>query len=247
MRIAFLTDIHANLEALTACLEHAWRQRADHAVFLGDHVGYGADPGPVLNTVMTLVARGAVALLGNHDVAVLRGPSREMNPEARTVVEWTRSRLGPAELAFLGGLPLTVEEGGRLYAHANAWAPDRWEYITSPFDAGKSMRATRCGLTFCGHMHTPALYHMAADGRACAFAPVPGTAIPLSPQRRWLAIPGSVGQSRDGNPAACYAMFDEAANLLTYHRVPYDDQAPLRKIVEAGLPLSYNVRIGEAR
>ena len=246
MRIALLTDIHANLEALTACLEHADRARADRCVFLGDLVGYGADPGPVLDLVMSLVARGGVAILGNHDRAVLSGLG-QMNPEARTVVEWTRSRLGPNQIGFLGALPLGVEEEGRLYVHANAWAPDRWEYITSPFDAGRSMRATRCGLTFCGHMHTPALYHMASDGRASAFTPVPGTGIPLGPQRRWLAIPGSVGQSRDGNPAACYALFDDALHLLTYHRVPYDDQAPLRKILAAGLPLSFNARLGEAR
>ena len=246
MRIALLTDIHANMEALAACLEHADRARAERCVFLGDLVGYGADPGPVLDTVMALVARGGVAVLGNHDQAVLWG-SDQMNPEARTVAAWTRSRLGPAQLGFLGGLPLEVEEGGRLYVHANAWAPDRWEYITSSFDAGRSMRATRSWITFCGHMHTPALYHMAGDGRASAFTPVPGTGIPLGPQRRWLAVPGSVGQSRDGNPAACYALFDDAANLLTYHRVPYDEQAPLRKIREAGLPLSFNARIGEAR
>ena len=246
MRIAFLADVHANLEALAACLEHAERARADRAVFLGDLVGYGADPGPVLDAVMGLVARGGRAVLGNHDLAVLGGLSAQMKPEARAVADWTRSRLGPAQFGFLGGLPLTAEEGGRLYVHANAWAPDRWEYITSAFDAGRSMRATRCSLTFCGHMHTPALYHMAADGRAAFFSPVPGTGIPLGPQRSWLAIPGSVGQSRDGNPAACYAIFDDVSSLLTYHRVPYDDQAPLRKIREAGLPLSFNARIDEA-
>jgi diadenosine tetraphosphatase ApaH/serine/threonine PP2A family protein phosphatase len=136
-----------------------------------------------------------------------------------------------------------LEESGRLYVHANAWAPDGWEYVTSPFDAGRSMRATRCRLTFCGHVHTPALYHAAFDGRASAFVPVPGTGIPLGPQRRWLAIPGSVGQSRDGNPAAAYALFDDAAGVLTFHRVPYDEQVPLRKIRDAGLPLSYNARV----
>jgi len=240
MRIAFLTDIHANIEALVACLDHARRAQAGYYVFLGDLVGYGADPGPVLDTVMGYVAAGGVAVLGNHDLAVLQGASNQMNPDARKVVAWTRSRLEPAQLAFLQGLPLQVEQGGRLYVHANAWAPDRWEYIASEFDAGKSMRATRCRLTFCGHVHTPALYHMNADLRASAFAPVPGTGIPLGPQRRWLAIPGSVGQSRDGNPAACYALFDEATSVLTCLRVPYDTEAPLRKIRDAGLPETFN-------
>jgi diadenosine tetraphosphatase ApaH/serine/threonine PP2A family protein phosphatase len=246
MRIAFLADVHANMEALAACLEHADRAGAQRCVFLGDLVGYGADPGPVLDTVMALIARGGVAVLGNHDQAVLWG-SDQMNAEARTVVDWTRSRLSAAQLSFLGSLPYGIEEQGRLYVHANAWAPERWEYVTSSFDAGRSLRATRATATYCGHMHTPALYHMAADGRVAAFTPVPGTGIPLGPQRRWLAIPGSVGQSRDGNPAACYALFDDATGELTYYRVPYDDQPPLEKIRAAGLPVSYNARIGEAR
>ena len=242
MRIAFLADVHANLEALTACLEHADRAGASRCVFLGDLVGYGADPGPVLALVRTLVARGGKAVLGNHDQAVVLGPTPQMNPEAREVIGWTRARLSADDLGFLAGLPLSAEEGPRLYVHANAWDPGRWEYITSPFDAGRSMRATRCRTTYCGHMHTPALYHLGGDGRPGAFLPTPGTSIPLGPQRRWLAIPGSVGQSRDGNPAACYALLDDATDALTFQRVPYDDEAPRRKILEAGLPLSFNVR-----
>lgn len=240
MRIAFLADVHANLEALAACLEHARQSGAGRHVFLGDLVGYGADPGPVLDVVIALVERGGVAVLGNHDLAVARGPSPRMSPDARTVVEWTRAHLRPAELGFLGALPLTVQEDGRLYVHANGWAPQDWEYVTSSFDAGRSIRATPCRLTFCGHVHTPAVYHAAADGRASAFSPVSGTSIPLGPARRWLAIPGSVGQSRDGNPAACYALFDDVSGLLTFHRVPYDAAIPLRKIREAGLPPSFN-------
>jgi diadenosine tetraphosphatase ApaH/serine/threonine PP2A family protein phosphatase len=240
MRIALLADVHANLEALAACIEHARKAEAGRHVFLGDLVGYGADPGPVLDKVIALVAGGGVAVLGNHDFAVVRGTSPQMNPEARTVVEWTRAHLLPSQLDFLEALPLTVVEDGRLYVHANAWAPERWEYITSPFDAGRSLRATPCRLTFCGHVHTPALYHAAADGRTSAFAPVSGTGIPLLAPRRWLALPGSVGQSRDGNPAASYAVFDDASGLLTFHRVPYDVEVPLRKIRGAGLPQFFN-------
>jgi diadenosine tetraphosphatase ApaH/serine/threonine PP2A family protein phosphatase len=247
MRIALLTDIHANLEALMACLEHADRAGASRCVFLGDLVGYGADPGPVVDVVRGLVERGGVAVLGNHDQAILYGASSQMNPEAATVVEWTRSRLSPGQFDFLRALPLAVEEAGRLYVHANAWAPDLWEYIVSPFDAGRSMRATRCRITFCGHMHTPALYHLAGDGRACAFTPVPGAAIPLLPARRWLVIPGAVGQSRDGNPAACYALLDDATDALVYYRVAYDLGASLDKIRAAGLPLSFNARLGLGR
>jgi len=243
VRIALLTDVHANLEALLACLAHADRAGAARCVFLGDLVGYGADPAAVLGVVSGLVSRGGAAVLGNHDQATLEGPSPRMNPDARAAIAWTRARLGPAELGFLARLPLSLEENGRLYVHANAWAPERWEYVTSPFDAGHSMRATRCRLTFCGHMHTPALYHLGPDDRPGAFTPTPGTGIPLGRPRRWLAIPGSVGQSRDGNPAASYALLDDATDVLTFHRVPYDVEAAIRKIREAGLPPSFNTRL----
>ena len=243
MRIALLTDLHANYEALTACLDHATRESADTFVFLGDLVGYGADPSPVLDRVMAMVEAGAIAVRGNHDEAVTHEPSPLMHPEARLAIEWTRERLTPAQMAFLATLPLTVEREDRLYVHANAWSPREWEYITSTFDAGRSMRATSKRLTFCGHVHEPALFHMSANGRVGAFLPVPGTGIPLSTTRRWLAIPGSAGQPRDGNPAASYAIFDAANNTATWHRVVYDHEAAARKIRISGLPPVFAARL----
>jgi diadenosine tetraphosphatase ApaH/serine/threonine PP2A family protein phosphatase len=162
-----------------------------------------------------------------------------MIPEARAAIEWTRGRLTPDDLAFLASLPLSREEDDRLYVHANGWAPEGWEYVVSGLEAGRSMRATRCRLTFCGHMHTPALYHLGPDGRTAAFEPTPGVAIRLSPGRRWLAIPGAVGQSRDGNPAAAYALLDADAATLTFHRVPYDVASAARKVRDAGLPVAF--------
>lgn len=243
MRTALLTDLHANYEALSACLEHARRNVADDFVFLGDLVGYGADPSLVLDTVMRMVEDGAVAVLGNHDDAVTREPSPLMHPEARFAIEWTRDRLNRAQLDFLAALPLTVERDDRLYVHANAWSPRDWEYVTSTFDAGRSMRATSRRMTFCGHVHEPAVFHMAADGRVAAFVPVPGTGIPLSTMRRWLAIPGSTGQPRDGNPAASYVIFDDATNLATWHRVAYDHVTAARKIRGSGLPQIFAARL----
>jgi diadenosine tetraphosphatase ApaH/serine/threonine PP2A family protein phosphatase len=243
MRIALLSDLHANLEAVVACLEHARSLGAGQRVFLGDLVGYGADPGPVMDIVAQGILHGDVAVLGNHDAAVSRAISYRMSIDAQLVVEWTRAHLTEEQLALLGSLPLVCEQGGRLYVHANAWAPDRWEYVLTQFDAGRSMRAIPWGLTFCGHVHTPSLYHMASDGRVAAFEPVPGVGIPLGPQRRWLAIPGSAGQPRDGNPAACYALFDDATRQLTYFRVPYDHETAARKIAAAGLPAGFDTRL----
>ncbi|HYG89220.1 MAG TPA: metallophosphoesterase family protein [Azospirillum sp.] len=245
MRIAVLADLHANIEAVEACLMHAHRARAERCVFLGDLVGYGADPGSVLDLVMAHVARGALAVLGNHDEAALAGPPERMDTDARAAAEWTRTQLTTAQRDFLAGLPLRVEEGGCLYVHANAWAPERWGYVQGVQAAERSLRATERRLTFCGHVHQPALYHLTPSGHAARFEPVPGTAIPLGSRRRWLAVPGSVGQSRDGNPAACYALFDDAAGVLTYYRVPYDHEAAAAKVLRAGLPPRLASRLRE--
>ncbi|HEY9446354.1 MAG TPA: metallophosphoesterase family protein [Burkholderiales bacterium] len=247
MRTALLTDIHANREALAACLAHAQHMRADRYAYLGDLVGYGADPAWVLDAVITHVDQGAIAVLGNHDAAVLHGPGKGMSVPARQVIEWTRQRLDARHLEFLASLPLTHEADDILCVHANAWAPGRWEYVASAMDARRSLTATASRHTFCGHVHEPALYHMSPDGRVAAFTPIPGTAIPLAPQRRWLAIPGSVGQPRDGVPAACYALFDAARHSLTYYRVPYDFEAAAAKIRAAGLPETFVVLLDPPR
>jgi diadenosine tetraphosphatase ApaH/serine/threonine PP2A family protein phosphatase len=236
MTIALMTDIHANREAFEACLAHAAERRADQFVFLGDFVGYGADPEWVLDKLMEHVGRGAIALLGNHDAAALGTLDGRLNAGAQHCIDWTRERLTPAHIDFLTQLPLTAEEGPCLYVHANGWDPGHFEYVFGPFEAGRSMRVARSRITFCGHMHEPMLYHMGLTQRVETFAPIPGSPIPLSAARRWLALPGSVGQPRDGNPAACYATFDELTNLLTYWRVPYDHEQAARKVIDAGLP-----------
>ena len=246
MLIALLTDIHGNREALEACLAHAARHPVDRFVFLGDYVGYGADPGFVVDTVQAFVADGAVALLGNHDSAAIGAPVR-MNDEAALAIEWTRTQLDPAQREFLAGLPLRVEDGDRLYVHASAAAPADWEYVVDVRAAANSIQATDAALTFCGHVHVPALYHFSVTGKIAGFDPEPGVEIPLNPQRRWLAVIGAVGQPRDRNPAACYALYDDAARTLTYVRVPYDVESAARKIRDAGLPLFFSVRLGMGR
>lgn len=243
MRLALLTDLHANLEALEACLEHAQRQRAEQLVFLGDLVGYGADPGPVVERVQAAVAAGALAVKGNHDEAATQGPPPAMRADAARAVTWTREHLTAEQLAFLQALPLSIERGERLFVHASAADPAHWSYVLSASDAVRSLRAVSAREIFCGHTHTPALYHLAADGAVAAFEPVPGTPIKLSSLRRWLVIPGSVGQPRDGNPAACYALLDETSDVLVFHRVPYDAERAARKIRVAGLPGDLGARL----
>lgn len=243
MLIALLTDLHANREAVSACLAHADEQKATQYAFLGDLVGYGADPAWVLDTVMDYASRGAYVLMGNHDIAILQDDKKGMNPVAYQVVEWTRSQLTAEHLAYIRNLPYRIEIDDMLLVHANAWAPEKWEYIDGPMEAMRSMHATKAHMTFCGHVHMPTLYHMTLTGKTGEFLPTPENSIPLSKQRRWLVIPGSVGQPRDGNPAACYATFDTVSLELTYFRVPYDAETAAEKIIAAGLPASLGMRL----
>lgn len=247
MKLALVTDLHANREAVEAVLEHCQEQGAERYAFLGDFVGYGADPGWVLDTVQAHVAQGAIAVFGNHDVGVVKGPSPTMTAMAREVVAWTRSQLSDEQLGFLGQLPLHQTEGDMLFVHANGFAPTRWEYILGRTEAVRSLQATACRYTFCGHMHLPMLFHLSAAGKAGEFTPVAGVPIPVPPHRQWLALPGSAGQPRDGNPAACYAMLDTGQQTLTFHRVPYDHATAANKIRAAGLPPALADRLGNGK
>ncbi len=247
MKIAILTDLHANREAVQSILDHALERRADRYAFLGDFVGYGADPVWVVDTVREYLGRGALAVQGNHDAAVASGTLPTMRPEARFVVDWTRSQLDADQMSFLGGLPLTCELGEILFVHANAFRPAGWEYIQGRLEASRSLYATRQRLTFCGHMHEPKLFHLSLVGKAGEFVPVAGEPIPLLAPRRWLVIPGAAGQPRDGDPAACYAMYDDEKLQVTFWRVPYDHETTGAKIREAQLPQSLATRLADGQ
>lgn len=249
MLLGLLADIHGNREALEACLADAQSRGVRDFVFLGDYVGYGADPEWVVRTVMGFVASGARAVLGNHDAAVV-GTVNGMHDGAEDSIEYTRNELGKRERAFLASLPLKVEISGRLFVHADAAAPGRWTYVREAADAVRSMRSTDCRATFCGHVHRPALYSMSEmwNGvsemwKATPFRPAAAVGIPLTRQRRWLAVVGSVGQPRDGNPAAAWAVLDTERNEVTFLRTPYDVEKTAAKIREAGLPEVFAERL----
>lgn len=246
MLTALLSDIHGNREALDACLEHARRAGAERIVFLGDYVGYGADPGYVVDTVARHVEGGAAALLGNHDEAIF-APSPGMNPLAAAAIAWTRERLDTAQIAFLRARPLSAEEGERLFVHASADDPRGWPYVTTSAEAERSMNATSRRLTFCGHVHVPALFHRPPRGPVAHETPVAGKPIALAPERRWLAVIGAVGQPRDADARACYGLLDDERGTLTYIRVPYDIDAAAAKIVQVGLPPALAARLHRGR
>ena len=245
MSLALLADIHSNLEALRSCLSHAQAHGARRYAFLGDLVGYGADPVAVLDIVAEHAARGALVVRGNHDEAVV-GDGGYLNESAAAAIAWTRDALSRAHREFLDSLPLCIREETACLVHASANAPERWDYVDSASEAERSSRAAARPYTFSGHVHHQVLYGSDAQGRMIAFHPRAGAAIPMSPVRSWLAIAGSVGQPRDGNAAACYALADLGAKSITFHRVAYDNYAAARKVRAAGLPeiLAYRLERG---
>lgn len=245
MPLALLADVHANLEALEACLAHARSRGANSFAFLGDVVGYGADPAAVVDVVMGHAATGAPVVKGNHDAATC-GEEGYLNESARAAVSWSRGVMRPEQVDFLRALPLVARLGDACLVHASAHSPQRWPYVDSPTEALRSVAAAGARYTFSGHVHEQVLYGADAQGRMVAFRPQPGVPIAVRATRRWLALAGSVGQPRDGNTAAAYAIFDPDAGEITFHRVPYDFAAAARKIRAAGLPemLAYRLERG---
>ncbi len=246
MLIALFADIHANRQAFEACLAHAREQQVDRYAFLGDYVGYGADPEWVVEKVGEFVNQGAIAIVGNHDRAV-SDPTLPMNRNAQIAIEWTRNQLGASARELLDRLPMTVEEGGRLYAHGDASAPSRFVYVVDSDVARHSIESTRAPVTIVGHVHMPAIYSLAQTGKLTLFQPVPGVSIPVLRQRRWLMVLGSVGQPRDGNPAASYSIFNTDTSEVTFLRVPYDIETAAARIREAGLPAPLADRLARGR
>ena len=235
MLLAIFTDIHANRQAFAACLEAARARGAERLICLGDIVGYGADPEWSVDTVMEIVANGGLVVRGNHDNAVSTA-SETMNAEAQAAIEWTRGRLSADQRRFLAELPMSVGDDDRLFVHAEASSPPRWRYVQNSADAARSMIATEAQVTFCGHIHRPALYSMSATAKMTSFTPTANMPVQLLRGRQWLAVVGSVGQPRDGDPAASFVTFDTKTRELTYCRVPYDVEAAAQRIRDNGLP-----------
>lgn len=250
MKLALLSDIHANLQALEACLQHAQAQGVDRIALLGDLVGYGAAPGAVLTRVEALMAEGAIVLQGNHDAMAVQPAGTEKTLGGSTA-GWTHDQLSEGQRQMLAGLPLTWSGESVLLVHASADAPARWRYVdeersaTASLDAAVADPAVR--YVFGGHVHHQSLYYRGAGRGLMRFTPTAGVPVPTPRHRHWLATIGSVGQPRDGDPRAMYALFDTTAAQLTFHRVPYDHHAAAAAIRRAGLPEYFAKRLEDGR
>ena len=228
MRLAVLSDIHANREALYAVIDTGRAHGVDAWLCLGDIVGYGADPQACLHRVRELTD---AVILGNHDAAAVGLQDLAyFNPHARRAAEWTAEQLDDAERQYLAALPLVLEQGEALFVHAEPSRPTEWGYVVDLADAQRALMAIAQRFCFVGHSHYPLLC-AECDGEVKMVA-----AGPIQTQSRYLANVGSVGQPRDGDPRACFALWDQAADTLELVRCPYDIATAQNKIIAAGLP-----------
>jgi len=229
MRVAVLSDIHANLVALEAVLDAIGP--VDAIWHLGDVVGYGPDPDGV---VARLADAGAIGVRGNHDAAACGGSEIDwFNPEARAAMEWTRKKISAGTVAWLEALPERRIEGDATLVHGSPRDPT-WEYITSVAVARANLAVldTRIGLH--GHTHVPVAFRD-DDGRVEAISPAAGSELPID-DHRVLLNPGSVGQPRDGDPRASWLVLDTATRRCSWHRVDYDVPAVQEAMRAARLP-----------
>jgi diadenosine tetraphosphatase ApaH/serine/threonine PP2A family protein phosphatase len=229
MRVAVLSDIHANLVALDAVI--ASIGSVDAIWHLGDVVGYGPEPDGVVDR---LVSVGAVGVRGNHDAAAVGVIDIDwFNPDARAAMEWTRRRISEPTRAWLAALPERHVEGDFSLAHGSPRDPT-WEYIVSVPIARANLAVLTTPFGLHGHTHLPMVW-AERDGQVEQIAPASGSTFALD-HRRALINPGSVGQPRDGIVTASYLVVDTASSQCTWHRVAYDIPAVQAAMADAGLP-----------
>jgi len=229
LRYAIIADIHGNLEALRAVLADVEGQDIDEVPCLGDIVGYGADPEACLAGVEEHCSS---IVGGNHDFAAAGRSSLEyFNPYARRAIEWTTEQLSPASQEVLSGLELTVNVDGFSLVHSSFFAPERFDYIFAPSQARVCFLKQESPLAFFGHTHLPVAFF---DTDPVTYSL--GPEIRINPELKTLINVGSVGQPRDEDARACYAVYDSDKGSVTIRRVKYNIEQAARKITEAGLP-----------
>lgn len=235
MRIGILGDIHANAEALRAVVAALRAEGVDQWVQVGDIVGYGPEPSVCIDIVREL---GCITCLGNHDAAVLdRLDTSYFNNFARAAIHWTRPRLRPSDIEFLSGLELVVRKPPFTVVHGTLHMPEQFGYVISPVEAFDSLDLQDTLLCFVGHSHVPAIY-LRRDSAPEDIHVVPHSESEISIKGfdRVLMNVGSVGQPRDEDPRAAYALVDTELQLASIRRVQYDIAGVQKKIREAGLP-----------
>ena len=236
LRYGIFGDIHGNHDALDAVLEVLEQERVDTYLCTGDVVGYGAEPSKCIKTVRE---KCIICLAGNHDHAACGKLDTEFfNVFAKQVAQWTQAHLSDDEKKWLAGLPFVCHFEDFTLAHGSAHSPEVFNYITTIFDAELSFECLDKPVLFYGHTHIPLAF----------FDTVPMTytmdqEIVINPEGKTLINIGSVGQPRNEDPRASFAVYDSDEGIVRLHRIPYDVKAAGKKIIDAGLPEALAIRL----
>ncbi len=231
MIVAFISDVHANLEALQAVLTDIEKQHVDRIHFLGDAVGYGSEP----NACVELIDSNCdIKLLGNHDYAALGLESpASFNDVARVSIEWTLTELSSRSTTALADFEMEAVDGNFFMTHASPRTPELWEYVLNIESAREQFKHFEQQVAFVGHSHLPAFFCKRSDD---TLSQRYITESELDPDSRYIINVGSVGQPRDHDPRACYVTVDTDTNIIRYHRVEYDISKAVARIESQGLP-----------
>lgn len=248
MRLGLITDVHSNTEALTAVLRELDGLDVDAVLHLGDVVGYGAEPDACCEL---LRSRAQLSLMGNHDAAVCGVMDTAwFASHAKAAVDWTIANLSEANLEWVARSPYLHREGEYLFSHGSPVNPAAFRYVLTPFDADEifawaAAQAKGVRVVFVGHAHQCLVFR--PDGLPYRIVDgVQEQELDVS-TGRWVINVGSVGQPRDGDPRACFAVLDTEAGRYRAYRVAYDFAETGRKIIAAGLPEILSARLTVGR
>lgn len=236
MKTLIISDLHSNEPALRAVLRKVARKGISRILCMGDFVGYGGQPNQVVEQVMRLRGR-KFYIRGNHDrVAIGADDANGFNEAAKAAALWTRSKLSRSNLAYLSNMPIGPVEVDEqiLMCHGSPFDED--EYLFSEYDAFNVFNAHPQRLIFFGHTHLPSFFVMRDDGSILGWLIRQSMAFRLEEGGRYLINPGSVGQPRDRNPSAAYAIYDDGRQTIQFHRVEYELWRAQQPILAAGLP-----------
>jgi diadenosine tetraphosphatase ApaH/serine/threonine PP2A family protein phosphatase len=227
---AIVSDIHGNYEALEAVLADIERHRPASMVCLGDFVGYGASPNECIDRLRPMIEH---AVVGNHDLAACgKLQLTYFNANAAMAAQWTEATLTPGNHRYLEELPFSARWRETLLVHASPADPEHWHYVLSPVEARVELEAFEEAVCFIGHSHYPGTFQR-RDGRVRYTR---DEEIRLEAGSRYLINVGAVGQPRDGDPRAAYALYDDVERTVRHVRLEYDVAAAMKRILDAGLP-----------
>jgi predicted phosphodiesterase len=240
MKTAVISDIHGNFDALCAVLEDVEANGVDRIVCLGDVVGYGAEP---RECIQVLIERDVLTIAGNHDFAAIGKTNiNYFNAFAKEATLWTRKICTAEDKDFLQSLSLIQHLEDFTMVHGTLYAPELFDYILTTYDAYLSLQLLEKKVCFLGHSHVP-INFVWDDTISFNY----DRELEVKPDTKLLVNVGSVGQPRDDNPLACYAIYDQSAQRIEIRRVEYDIEEAARKIRDAGLPAALGERLKVGR